>query len=201
MIGHDGSCRVADDGVAHQRWDEITAPCASFPAMPFPPQGTQIEGRGQQAPLGGHVVEAPQQEPPCPLLLLDDPEDRLYQPLPAMVQPSGFIAAHPGPMTAQRCVVRPYLKPSPMSSVPRTHPKGRTPSADGSRGPVEAHRYPPCPLDTGEPQTLSLRTDVAVGLLIVGESVLVLGAAQRPTLCLGHHNFLLSEPTLLEVAP
>ena len=117
------------------------------------------------------------------LLLFDDPEHRLYQTLPATVQLSGFIAPHPVPMTAQRCVVGPYLKGSSMTAIPRTHPKGRTPSADGPRGPVEPHRYPTCPLDTGEAQPLSLRTDVAVGLLVVGESVLVIGTAQRPVRC------------------
>ena len=42
---------------------------------PHPPEGAQIEGCDQHGPLGRHVGEAAQQEPPCPLLLLDDSED------------------------------------------------------------------------------------------------------------------------------
>ena len=43
---------------------------------PHPPEVTKVEGCGQHGPLGRHVGEAAQQEPPCPLLLLDDSEDR-----------------------------------------------------------------------------------------------------------------------------
>ena len=43
---------------------------------PHPVEGAQVEGGGQHGPLGRHVGEATQQEPTCPLLYLDDSEDR-----------------------------------------------------------------------------------------------------------------------------
>ena len=46
---------------------------------PGPPQGAQVESGGQHGPLGRHVNEASQQEPPCHLLLFDDSKDRLDQ--------------------------------------------------------------------------------------------------------------------------
>ena len=39
---------------------------------PRPPKCAQVEGSYQEGPLGSHVGEAPQQESPCALLLLDD---------------------------------------------------------------------------------------------------------------------------------
>ncbi len=162
VSGQSAGC--ADDRPARKRWAEIAAPYAGCPATPPAPQGAQIEGRRHQAPLSGYVVYATQQDSTRRLLLFDDPKDRLDQTLPAIVGLSGFVGAHPAPMTTQRCVVRPYLKRSPISAIPRTHPKDRTRSADGAGGPVEPHRYPTSALHTGEAQTLSLRTDVAAGL-------------------------------------
>ena len=57
---------------------------------PLPPSCAQVEGGDQEGPLGHHVGEAAQQESPCAVMLLDDAEDRLDQPLS---EPVSFLAS------------------------------------------------------------------------------------------------------------
>ena len=63
---------------------------------PHPPKCAQVEGGDQEGPLGRHVGEAAQQESPCALLLLDDSEDRLDQPLSQPVSFFGCLGGHSG---------------------------------------------------------------------------------------------------------
>ena len=60
---------------------------------PHPPKCAQVEGGYQEGPLGSHVGEAPQQESPCALLLLDDSEDWLDQ---LLSQPLSFFGSRGG---------------------------------------------------------------------------------------------------------
>ena len=56
------------------------------------PEGAEVEGRGQKRPLSRYVGQAAQQESPRPLLLLDDPEDRLHQLFSQLVRFFGCVA-------------------------------------------------------------------------------------------------------------
>ena len=65
------------------------------------------------------------------LLLFDDPEDRFDQLLSLPIRLFGFFGGHPGPVAAQRSVVRAYIQAAAMTLVRRTDSEGRAGPAHG----------------------------------------------------------------------
>ena len=79
--------RKRDEALGAVLRDMATAKYVAADAgAPHSPKGSQVERRGQYGPLGRHVCQTSQEEPPAPLLLLDNPEHRLDQLLPQLVR-------------------------------------------------------------------------------------------------------------------
>ena len=80
------------------------------PGPPDAPEGAQVEGRGQQRPFGRDIGDVAQQEPAACLLVFDDPEDRLDQPLPALIRtgsPPRSTSTHGGHAAQHREALSP----------------------------------------------------------------------------------------------
>ncbi len=79
--------RKRDEALGAVLRDMATAKYVAADAgAPHSPKGSQVERRGQYGPLGRHVCQTSQEEPPARLLLLDNPEHRLDRLLPQLVR-------------------------------------------------------------------------------------------------------------------
>ena len=166
--------RKRDEALGAVLRDMATAKYVAADAgAPHSPKGSQVERRGQYGPLGRHVCQTSQEEPPARLLLLDNPEHRLDRLLPQLVRRFSCRGGHPSAVAPQGRVVRPNGCVAAILAF-RAHAKGRARSADGSGHPVK-------PVmdsigrdaDTVEGERLSLGTPETVAALIVGEPILV----------------------------
>src|SRR5947209_3487088 len=137
----EGLTRHARSGRARMRaGDEVRPPSWGHHAAgeqtgllpPEPSQGPEIEGSGHQTPLRLDSLQSPQQEPPCPLLLLDDAKDRLNQFLPTTIQVLRLVGRHPDSMSAQDGFSGTDPERATLPPVGGTAPKGWTDPADCS---------------------------------------------------------------------
>ena len=70
--------RKRDEALGATMRDMVTAKYVAEAAVaPHSPKGSQVERCGQYGPLGRHVCQTSQEEPPARSLLLDNPEHRL----------------------------------------------------------------------------------------------------------------------------
>ena len=81
------------------------------------PEGAQVEGGNQHRPFGRHVGKAAQQEPPSPLLLFDDSENRPGQLLSQPVHLLGLPSLHPGTMLSRYCIARLQFQATSLAAV------------------------------------------------------------------------------------
>ena len=90
--------RKRDEALGATMRDMVTAKyVAEAAGAPHSPKGSQVERCGQYGPLGRHVCQTSQVEPPARLLLLDNPEHRLDQLLPQLVR---LFSCRGGPRAA-----------------------------------------------------------------------------------------------------
>ena len=171
--------------------------CAS---APHPPEGTQVEGGGQDTPLRRHVGDAAQQEPPRRLLHLDDAEDRLHQMHSAPVRFPGLLTTHPPSTPAQQSVVWGDLDSPSFSAVRSADAECRTRPAHRRGCSIHAdYRFTSSvPAGAVVSQSLSFRARVAV--FIVDEQVFVVWSSKRAPVRLRHHNPLPPASTFLKAA-
>ena len=70
--------RKRDEALGATMRDMVTAKyVAEAAGAPHSPKGSQVERCGQYGPLGRHICQTSQEEPPARSLLLDNPEHRL----------------------------------------------------------------------------------------------------------------------------
>ena len=100
--------RKRDEALGATMRDMVTAKyVAEAAGAPHSPKGSQVERCGQYGPLGRHVCQTSQEEPPARSLLLDNPEHRLDQLLPQLVHLFSCRGGHPSAVAPQCRVVRP----------------------------------------------------------------------------------------------
>ena len=100
--------RKRDEALGAVMRDMVTAKyVAEAAGAPHSPKGSQVERCGQYGPLGRHVCQTSQEEPPARLLLLDNPEHRLNQLLPQLVRLFSCRGGHPSAVAPQCRIVRP----------------------------------------------------------------------------------------------
>ena len=128
------TCHRHDSGSAMRLWgpmrDMVTAKYVAEAAVaPHSPKGSQVERCGQYGPLGRHVCQTSQEEPPARSLLLDNPEHRLDQLLPQLVHLFSCRGGHP---SAWRRSAASYGPTDTLRPFLSAHSKGRARPADGS---------------------------------------------------------------------
>ena len=160
--------------------DMVTAKyVAEAAGAPHSPKGSQVERCGQYGPLGRHVCQTSQEEPPARSLLLDNPEHRLNQLLPQLVRLFSCRGGHPSAVAPQCRIVRPDGYVAAILAL-RAHSKGRARPADGSGCPIEPEMGSlGGDVDTFEGEHPSLWTHETVAALIVREPILVLRMTSR----------------------
>ena len=100
--------RKRDEALGAVMRDMVTAKyVAEAAGAPHSPKGSQVERCGQYGPLGRHVCQTSQEEPPARLLLLDNAEHRLNQLLPQLVRLFSCRGGHPSAVAPQCRIVRP----------------------------------------------------------------------------------------------
>ena len=131
------------------------------------------------------TLERPaQQESPCALLLLDDSEDCLDQPLSQPVSFFGSRRGHPGAMETQHFIMRPYSEASSDLFGCGTGSEGWACQTDSTWSSVQSQWDIVHVLYADERERLSLGTPEAVTVLVIGESALVIWVFEEPLACL-----------------